>query len=395
MKRLRIKIREYFSVLMAEYSHIFTDAGVMLIMIFAILIYATVYSFAYKNEVLRDIPVGVVDNSMTPASRQLIRTFDAAANINVVYSPENMAEAEKLFFDRKIYGIVYIPDDYEKNLLKGVPAIVGVYVDASYFLMYRQVFSDVVAGLTGNGTEVEFSRLIAQGINAPQAEAVVSPVNFTLKNLYNPYLGYGTFLMPAIIMVIIQQTLLIGIGMIGGTWREFGVYRRLRTPGEKRLSTLPIVLGKATAYMSIYAVTLSYILSFHYRMFHLPMNAPIWNVLAFLIPYILACIFLGIALSTLFKYRENSILFLLWSSIPLLLISGASVPKEAIPGWLYNFGRIFPSSAGVEGFLRVQTMGANLADVRPEITTLWILCFVYLILACIGIRLVMNRSDVK
>ncbi|MCD8072851.1 MAG: ABC transporter permease [Alistipes sp.] len=395
MKRLKIKIREYFSVLSAEYRHIFTDAGVMLIMIFAILIYATVYSFAYKNEVLRDIPVGVVDNSMTPASRQLIRTFDAAANINVLYSPENMAEAERLFYDRKIYGIVYIPDDYEKNLLKGVPAIVGVYVDASYFLMYRQVFSDVVAGLTGNGTEVEFSRLIAQGINAPQAEAVVSPVEFTLKNLYNPYLGYGTFLMPAIIMVIIQQTLLIGIGMIGGTWREFGVYRNLRTPGEKRLSTLPIVLGKATAYMSIYAVTLSYILSFHYRLFHLPMNAPIWNVLAFLIPYVLACIFLGIALSTLFKYRENSILFLLWSSIPLLLISGASVPKEAIPGWLYNFGRIFPSSAGVEGFLRVQTMGANLADVRPEVTTLWILCFAYLILACIGIRLVMNRSDVK
>ncbi|MCD7970149.1 MAG: ABC transporter permease [Alistipes sp.] len=393
--RLGIKLREFGSVIRAEYGHIFTDAGVVLIMIFAILIYATVYSLAYKNEVLRDIPVGVVDNSMTPASRQLIRTFDAAPNVNVTYNPENLTEAENLFFDRKIYGVVYIPEDYERNLLKGVPAIVSVYVDASYFLMYRQVFSDVVAGLTGTGTEVEFSRLLAQGINAPQAEAVVSPVQFTLRNLYNPYLGYGTFLMPAILIVIIQQTLLMGIGMIGGTWREFGIYRKLRTPGEKRLSTIPIVLGKATAYLSIYAVTLSYIFTFHYKLFHLPMNGSLVNVLSFLVPYVLACIFMGIAVSTLFRSRESSILYILWTSIPLLLISGASVPKEAIPGWLYNFGKIFPSSSGVEGFLRVQTMGASLTEVRPEVTTLWILCFVYLILACLGIRLVMNREDVR
>ncbi len=50
-------------------------------------------------------------------------------------------------------------------------------------------------------------------------------------NLFNPYLGYGTFVMPAIIMVIIQQTMLIGIGMIGGTWREFGLYRKLCPAG--------------------------------------------------------------------------------------------------------------------------------------------------------------------
>lgn len=393
--RLQIKLREYASVLRTEYGHIFRDSGVILIMIFAIFIYATVYSLAYKNEVLRDIPVGVVDQSMTPASRQLIRTFDAAPNVKVEYTPESMEDAESLFYDRKIYGVVYIPDNYERNLLSGVPAIVGVYVDASYFLMYRQVFSDVVSGLTGTAAEVAFVRLVAQGINEPQAEAVVDPVEFELKNLYNPYLGYGTFLMPAIIIVIIQQTLLIGIGMIGGTWREFGVYRRLIVPGEKRLSTLPIVLGKATAYMSIYAVTLLYIFTLHYRMFHYPMNGALTDVISFLVPYVLACIFLGIAVSTLFRYRENSILFLLWTSIPLLLLSGASVPKQAIPGWLYTFGRIFPSSAGVEGFLRIQTAGATLSEVRPEVTTLWILCFAYLILACIGIRIVLNRSDVR
>lgn len=91
-------------------------------------------------------------------------------------------------------------------------------------------------------------------------------------NLFNPYLGYGSFVMPAIIMVIIQQTMLIGIGMIGGTWSEFGLYKKLIPPGRRRMSTLPVVAGKAFVYASIYAVTLFYILGLHYKLFHFPTN---------------------------------------------------------------------------------------------------------------------------
>ena len=389
-QRFGIKWKEFSSVLRTEYRHIFQDAGVMLILIFAIFIYTTVYALAYKNQVLRDIPVAVIDHSQTASSRKLIETFDAEPNIFVSYTPSSMDEAKRLFFDRKVHGIVYIPHDYEKKLMSGEKAIVGVYVDASYFLMYRQVFADVVSGVTGVGGEVEFVRLLSAGATIPQAQATINPVAYGVTNLFNPYGGYGSFVMPAIIIIIIQQTLLVGIGMIGGTWREFGVYKKLRIPGERRLSTLPIVLGKTVAYLSIYAVTLSYVLVVHYRLFHYPMNGTFLNILAFLVPYLLSCIFLGIAISTLFRYRENSLLFMLWSSIPMLLISGASIPKETIPHWLYEFGKIFPSSSGVEGFLRIQTMGANLSEVMPEYTTLWILAGIYLVLACFGLRRVMN-----
>ena len=120
----------------------------------------------------------------------------------------------------------------------------GVYVDASYFLMYRNVFAEVVSGVNLTGVSIEFNRLVAGGVNTPTAEVVSQPVVFEAHSLFNPYLGYGTFVMPIIIMVIIQQTLLIGIGMIGGSWREFGLYRTLALPGRRRLSMMPIVLGK-------------------------------------------------------------------------------------------------------------------------------------------------------
>lgn len=383
---------QLLSVMRNEYRAIFTDAGVLLILVLALLIYATVYSLAYGSQVLRNVPIGVVDESRTPTSRSLIDTFNAGPNTYVAYSPTNMEEAKELFFDRKIYGIVYIPSDYAEKLYGGSQANVAIYVDASYFLMYRQVFQEVVTSIGTTGAMVEFQRLIAKGADIPQAQATTQPVIYQSHNLFNPYLGYGSFVMPAIIMVIIQQTLLIGIGMIGGTWREHGLYRKLCPTDRTRMSTIPIVLGKGLVYGSIYAVTCFYILSLHYRLFHFPMNGSAGTIVAFMVPYLAACIALGIAISTLFRYRENSLLLLLWTSIPILMLSGVSFPREAIPDWLYSFGQIFPSSHGVDGFIRIQSMGASFNEVLPEIRALWILTFVYGILACLGIHRVIGRE---
>ena len=385
--------QQMLSVMRNEFRTIFTDAGVVLILVLALIIYATVYSMAYGAQVLRNVPIGVVDECRTPTSRSLIETFNAGPNTYVAYEPSDMEEARELFYDRKIYGVVYIPADYERNLLGGLQANVAIYCDASYFLMYRQVFQELVTTIGQTGAMVEFQRLIAKGANIPQAQAVTQPVIYQSHNLFNPYLGYGTFVMPAIIIVIIQQTMLIGIGMIGGTWREHGLYRKLRPAGRGRMSTLPIVMGRATVYAAIYAVTCAYVLGVHYRLFHFPMNGSAGAVAVIMTLYVAACIAMGIAVSTLFRYRENSLLLLLWTSIPVLMVSGVSFPKEGIPEWLFNLGKLLPSSHGVNGFIRIQTMGASLGEVFAEVKWLVILTIVYGGLACIGTHQAIRREE--
>ncbi len=396
MNRFARQLKSYGQQLRAvmanEYRTIFSDGGVMLILIFALFIYATAYSLAYAPQVLRNVPIGVIDLSQTSTSRALTETFNAGPNTYVAYQPADMVEAKKLFFDREIYGIVYIPSDYEEKLLGGQQAVVAIYCDASYFLMYRQVFQEVVTTIGNTGAMVEFQRLIAKGANIPQAQATTQPVIYQARNIFNPYLGYGTFVMPAIIMVIIQQTMLIGIGMIGGTWREHGLYHKLCPAGRRHMSTLPIVLGRGLVYASLYAVTCFYILGLHYRLFHYPMNGATGTILLFMAVYMAACIGLSIAVSTLFRYRENSLLFLLWTSIPLLMLSGVSYPREGIPDWLFQFGQLFPSSHGVNAFIRIQTMGASLSEDFAEIKALVILAVIYGGLACIGTHLVIRRE---
>lgn len=366
----------------------------LLTVILPIVAFAFFAVLLYKG-VARDIPIAVVDQDNSTLSRKVTQMIDATPTAWVAYGVQGMEEAKHLFYDREIYGVVYIPSDYEEKLLGGQQAVVSLYVDASYFLMYRQAFQELVSGIGTTGAMVEFQRLIAKGANIPQATATTQPVIYQSHNLFNPYLGYGSFVMPAIIMVIIQQTMLIGIGMIGGTWSEFGLYKKLIPPGRRRMSTLPVVAGKAFVYASIYAVTLFYILGLHYKLFHFPTNGHTADIIAFLIPYLLSCIFLGIAVSTLFQRREQSIMLLLWCSIPALMLSGASVPREAMPEWLYLFGQILPSSSGVEGFIRIQSMGASFSDVLHEVRILWILTIVYGGFAAVGIHLRLKQAAGK
>lgn len=389
------KLKEFADVLRHEFRHIFHDAGVMLIVVGAILIYATAYSLAYRNEVLREVPVAVVDLSHTASSRQLVRSFDATPNLKVAYKPSSLEEAKELFFARKINGAIVIPSDYEKKLLRNERVNLAVYADASYFLMYRQVFFDVTGSVLHSNSDIEWRRFVSRGAQPEQAQALSNPLSLSVRNMYNPYGGYASFVMPAIILLIIQQTLLIGIGMVGGTWRERKLYKTLIPTGAERMSVIPLVLGKSAAYVSIYALTLLYVLGFHYKLFGYPMNGRPGDIVLFLLPYILSCTFMGIAFSSLFKYRENSLIFLLFTSIPFLMLSGVSLPEQAMPGWLFRFGKIIPSSSGVDGFVRIQTMGATLNEVSVQFRTLWILTGAYFVLACLGMRNVLFRVERK
>lgn len=387
------RLREFYSVLRNEYKYIFTDAGVILILFGAIVIYSTAYSFAYKNEVLRDVPIAVVDDSHSPMSREFTRKLDATPNIVVAYKPQSLEQAKEMFLKREVNGIVVIPKGFEKDILSNKKAYFAVYADAGYFLYYKQVFSDITAAMTNMNDKIEVRRFTMAGLSQPQAVAVSDPVKVTSRSLFNPYNGYGTFVMPAILILIIQQTLLIGIGMIGGTWREQKLFSRFVQSGKSHMSALPIVLGKGLAYFSISILTLSYVFGFHYKAFGYPMNGSALNIVAFLLPYVLSVIFLGIALSSVFKHRENSLIILLFTSIPFLMLSGVSVPVEAMPTWLYEFGKIIPSSSAINGFIRLQTMGADLSDVIPELETLWILTGVYFLLACLGMRRLARMVD--
>ena len=136
-------------------------------------------------------------------------------------------------------------------------------------------------------------------------------------------------------------------------------------------------MGRSVVYLAIFGLTLGFMLTVHYSLFDYPMRGVWWRCVAVVVPYLLAVILLAQMVGALFRRRESSLVWLLWLSIPFLLVSGVSLPPESFPQWLYVAGRVVPSSSAVEAWIAVQSMGATLKDVAPKLTMLWVLVALY------------------
>ena len=207
------------------------------------------------------------------------------------------------------------------------------------------------------------------------------PIRFEEVKMYNPAGGFAAFLIPPVLMLILQQALCLGVGMSMGRSRER--FRGLVVPPTRHYkNTLAIVLGKGMVHFLLFLLMAFYMAICVTRWFGLPQLGHFWDLLGFFVPYLLACTYMAIFYSSFIYRREDCILLFVFMSIPLLFLSGVSWPGAAIPPLWRVVGSVFPSTWGLNAYVRIQGMGALLGDCRQEIMALWILAAIYFLLSC-------------
>ena len=228
---------------------------------------------------------------------------------------------------------------------------------------------------------IELQRFMAEGQHADQARKRFEPLSLKVQELHNPFGGYGTFVMPGLILIILQQTLLVGLGMMGGTFSEQQIPWSKSSENPKLTNIATTLLGRSGAYILVYLVTGFIVLFGIHHMFSFPDKANILQIMMLYLPFIMAVTFLGMAISTFFQKREEAFLFLVFISPIVMFLSGISWPPEAIPRVLNQMGNIFPSNFMIPAYLRLRTVGASLTNISTEITGLLMQCFIYFMAA--------------
>jgi len=378
-----------------ELKTIFSDSGAMLILFFAVFSYPLVYSIAYKNNVVRDIPVTIVDLDKTSVSRQMTRMFGATKELSVSQEVGSLQEAKQLFWDGNSKGIILIPEGFEKNLSRGFQTSVSVYCDASYFLIYKETLGGVIQAAGTLSAGVEIKRLMAAGSSGEQAMQQRDPMPAKFFSLYNPAGSYGSSIMPGMILIILQQTLLIGIGMIGGAGKERRNNQEIKPGVRVRQGMFSVVFGKGLAYFLIYIPNIAFTLVYLSKWFGFPDKGSFTDVCILLVPYLFSVIFLGLMISMLFRRREHSIMALVFFSPIVLFISGLSWPTTAIPPLLRQLAQIFPSTTMIPAYLRVRTMGVPIIEVKSELLFLVGQMIVYFLIASAGYKISVIRQARK
>ncbi|MEI6697347.1 MAG: ABC transporter permease [Bacteroidota bacterium] len=374
-----------------ELKAIFKDAGAVLIFMIALVIYPLLYSIAYEKEVVRDIPIAVVDLDHSALSRQASRMADATEQINVKFKPQSLKEAEKLFYQGEVKGVLLFPSHFEKDVFSGQQTNCVVYSDASYFLLYKQVFAAAVYSVGTLNAGIEIKRMLAEGKTLKQAFEQQEPLKVEVENLYNPSSGYGSFVLPGIIILILQQTLLIGIGMMGGTQREQNLFHIIHKRVNLKGGSIPVILGKSFAYTFIYLFNAIFCMVILHHWFKMPDNGSLISNIFILIPYLLSVSFLGLAISVFFRERVYSLLFIVFLSPVVLFLSGLSWPASSIPPFLYAIAHVFPSTSMIPIYIRMRICGAGLDQLTAEWGFMMLQMVSYFILACFSYKIAIKK----
>lgn len=373
-------MRYILRVIYEEYRAILKDAGVMLIFIAGLAIYTGFYPLPYSPEVLKEIPVVPVDQDHTALSRKLMRWLDATEEVHILEPSGDIGEATDRVLSGEARGTFVIPKGFEHDILRGKQAVVSIYADACYFLMYRQIATGAMKATATLSAGVEIRRYTAAGLGEKQAKKARDPLPVVSRALFNPSGGYATYVVPAVLILIMQQTLLIGIGMLGGTRNEDFTPPPPPPPGCSE-SPLAVLLGRGFVYFSIYMLYPLFYIFVIFRVYHLPSYGDIGSVMIFLMPYVLAVTYLGLTLNAVLRSRELSIPALMFTSTPAVFLMGFAWPFESLPTWLRNVAMLLPCTSACAGFVRLNQMGATLYDVTHEWFVLWALAGFYLMLA--------------
>ena len=389
MKQLTFKqkvvqgIYDLFYIWKQEFRTTFRDQGVLIFFVLVPLVYPLIYSFIYTNETIREVPTVVVDNSRSSLSREYLRKVDASPETSIVAYCADMEEAKLMLKDRKAYGIIYIPAHFSDDIVQGKQTQVSIFCDMSGLLYYKALLTANTNVSLAMNAAIKMER--AGNTTARQDEITAYPIEYEDVAIFNPTNGFAAFLIPAVLILIIQQTLLLGIGLSAGTAREHNQFKDLVPINRHYNGTLRIVMGKGLSYFMVYSLVAVYILCVVPRLFSLNQIAIPGVLTLFTLPYLTACIFFAMTASIAIRNRETCMLLFVFTSVPLLFLSGISWPGSAMPSFWRYFSYLFPSTFGINGYVRINSMGATLNEVAFEYRALWMqtainfltTCFVY------------------
>ncbi|MFM9435389.1 ABC-2 type transport system permease protein [Janthinobacterium sp. CG_23.3] len=338
------------------------DKGALTLLFVGGVIYSFFYPLPYSRESVTQVPVAIVDQDHSALSRQIARYAAAHPSIKVVAVTPDLRVAQDLIWRNDIAGTLFLPAGLQNKVLAGRAAEVELAGNGLYLMLNKAALNGLAEVVGTVSAGIEIKRLGAATPSAPQAAQQRQPVTVNAVPLFNVREGYGAYIVPGVATLIVQQTLLMAISMMFGTWAQ-----RRDCPLARDAAGY---CGMLLAYASVAAVNCAYFFGFVLWWQDYPRGGNGVGLAVFTALFALTVAAFGILLGTLFRTRERGAQLLIVTSLPVLFLAGLAWPETALPPALSLARWLLPSTAGIQGFIALNQLGASLAQVRHELLAL-------------------------
>jgi ABC-2 type transport system permease protein len=358
-----------------ELRAVFTNQAILLTVFGGVLFYSFLYPLPYSKQIPRDQQVVVVNLDGSQLSRQLERMVDATPQVQLSARAYSIEEAQRIFVDQGMAGILVIPENFYRDLLQGRRPTLSFAGDAGYFLVYGTVLEGLASSGQTLAAEVKVLRMVMSGQAQALAAEQYSAIKLNVEPVFNPTKGYVNYVIPAVFILILHQTLIMGAGILGGGQNE----QRLLEGKGYWLEAAPwkLLLVRSALFVAIYWLLCMYYFGFSFSFYNIPRLADFSELNALILPFLLATAFLGISLGLLLPRRELATLLVLLSSMPLIFASGFIWPVSAIPNPLTAVIQFIPVIPAIKAFVGLNQMGADFSSILPLWKQLWFCAALY------------------
>ncbi len=363
----------------------------LLIVFFAPMVYPFLYGCVYINKMERDIPVAIVDLDKSSESRLLTRYLDASEMMAVYDKSENVVSAHELLKQMKVMAIVVIPKGYDSDLSSGKQVTLSVSVNNTRFLIASDISKGLTEVIATLGKQIGIRDLQQAGYSSEQSKSLIEPLGPIIANVYNTTESYGDFIIVALLLMILQQSLMIGVAVSMSGEREWKSLPDLLTMANN--SPMKLMLGKTAFYFLLYSVYALFYYTFHFLFYQLPFNGSVSALTVFTGLHLLTIILVAIWISSYFKSRLMAINAFIFSSFPVFMLSGYSWPFQSLPRLLQFFTQLIPTTPYLKGYTILTQMQGSWSDIAPQFLHLGILFTIAFI--CCTLRINKLLREVK
>ncbi|MBU9830232.1 ABC transporter permease [Rahnella sp. FC061912-K] len=372
--------REWFRTWWGTFSKVLTgllDKPMWMMLLISL----CVMSMVYANRTVWDLPVAVVDQDHSTASRMLTRQLDATSKVATVHY-ENLADAEHDLALRKLFAVIIMPVDLEKKILAGQNIVIPVYGDATNRLANGQIQQDVLGAYQAILTQYNTDLLLSNGFSERQASVVLSPMVGQTLDLFNPGISFAAIIFPGLLVMLLQHSLLIASVRVSIVLNS--------APSGK--PTIPAFLGGISALIPVWLFLSIVLFVLWPWILGYRQTASIPEILLLTFPFLLAVLGLGKLVTECLRSVELIYLTLAFLTTPVFYISGTIWPLQAMPAWVRAISSMLPSTWATKAIAGVNQMGLPFKDVGGDILMLLILCAFY---TFTGIAVGMLRDGVR
>lgn len=355
-----------------EASLVAKDHSLLLTLLIAPLLYAFFYGSIYINKEEENVKLAIVDDDQSRLSRLLAQNIDNSPMVELIHFP-NLEEAKEHMYQGDCQGYLYIPKGTQTNLLSLKQSNVVLAVNAARFLPSSDLLMSVqqICLTIGAGVRLQYFEK-TEGLSTAMAMQNVMPINLDYRSLFNERSSYGAFLLPALLALILQQTLLIGLSESVAGERQHGTFKEWLDGGASTA-----IWGKGLFYLLLFGAYGFFFLNVNFKLLNLPMRGSGFQLGILLLVLLLTLIPMAQFIGSLFKSQLLCLQIMAFSTYPIFLVTGYTWPFESLPLIVQWISMLLPTTPFIKIYTAIVQSGADLSTQMGPMVHLLLLWLFY------------------